>query len=83
MGKQSSTAPPYQSASYFNKQFLKESKMSVGGNFLASGLLNDVSGKYINIINGRRVTTNTPDDVQGKILILAGPPYFVRKFQTI
>ena len=53
--------------------------MSVGGNFLASGLLNDVSGKYINIINGRRVTTNTPDDVQGKILIFGGSTIFCQE----
>ena len=74
---------PYQGAPFFNKAFLDESMRSVrspkvppGRNYI---LLGDAHGKYFNVANGRRRTTNQPRRATRRVLIFGGSTVFCQE----
>jgi hypothetical protein len=59
--------PPYRDAWYFNREFLNEDRrIEARSQNLGS---QDVSGTYINIVRGFRVTTDVPRDPERRLLL--------------
>lgn len=70
---------PYWDAPYFNTQFLIESGRSISGTFNEQDgvlQLRDMSGQYFNVKNGRRRTTDQPEDATSRILMFGGSTMF-------
>jgi len=68
--------PPYQGADYFGKPFLAEAEASVSGHISTIAELRDVSGRYFNVVNGFRVTTDTPLNPERRVLMFGGSTLF-------
>lgn len=70
---------PYRDADYFSKNFVYESMKSgaayrpPGVNFLVH---ENFTGKYFNIVNGRRVTTDQPSSYTSRVLMFGGSSLF-------
>ena len=66
--------PPYQGADYFSPEFLAEAEKSVSGTLSTIAELRDFKGRYFNVVNGFRVTTDAPADPVRRVVILSYPP---------
>ncbi|MCI0540230.1 MAG: SGNH/GDSL hydrolase family protein [Verrucomicrobiales bacterium] len=68
---------PYQKADYFSRSFLQESFSQPGGwktDPSFGWIPNDYQGKYFNVSDGKRRTTDAPDpaQVKGRVLVFGG-----------
>jgi len=68
--------PPYQDADYFGSAFLSEAEASVSGRISTIAELRDFSGRYFNVRNGFRVTTDVPSNPQRRVLMFGGSTLF-------
>ena len=68
--------PPYQGAEYFNPEFLAEAERSVSGTLSTIAELRDFKGRYFNVVNGFRVTTDAPADPVRRVLMFGGSTLF-------
>lgn len=68
--------PPYQGADYFGPEFLAEAEASVSGSISTIAELRDFRGRYFNVVNGFRVTTDTPSDPERRVLMFGGSTLF-------
>lgn len=68
--------PPYQGADYFGSAFLAEAEASVSGRISTIAELRDFSGRYFNVENGFRVTTDVPPNPQRRVLMFGGSTLF-------
>ena len=68
--------PPYQGADYFGKAFLAEAEASVTGRVSTIAELRDFKGRYFNVLNGFRVTTDTPANPDRRVLMFGGSTLF-------
>ncbi len=68
--------PPYQGADYFGKAFLAEAEASVSGSISTIAELRDFRGRYFNVVNGFRVTTDAPSDAERRVLMFGGSTLF-------
>ena len=68
--------PPYQTADYFNAQFLKESETFVNGRLTQVVELDDYQSDYFNVENGFRVTTDVPQGMSRRVLLFGGSTLF-------
>lgn len=75
-----STPPPYSDKNIYSKEFLLESISSIGGYKLSEDLqhfrLSDFNGKYINIKNNIRVTSDSIKDSKNNIYLFGGSTVF-------
>ena len=69
---------PYRNSNYFSGEFLSESSRAerVGRFDSEVRLLGDFSGKYINIKDGFRVTTDTPVNSRKRVHVFGGSTVF-------
>lgn len=68
--------PPYQGADYFSPEFLAEAEKSVSGTLSTIAELRDFKGRYFNVVNGFRVTTDAPADPVRRVLMFGGSTLF-------
>ncbi len=68
--------PPYQDADYFGAEFLREAEASVSGSISTIAELRDFRGRYFNVVNGFRVTTDAPPDPERRVLMFGGSTLF-------
>ena len=68
--------PPYQRAEYFGSAFLAEAESSVSGRISRVTELNDFSGRYFNIVDGYRLTTDAPANADRRVLLFGGSTLF-------
>lgn len=68
--------PPYQGADYFGKDFLAEAESSVSGRISRVTELNDFKGRYFNIVDGFRLTTDAPANADRSVLLFGGSTLF-------
>lgn len=68
--------PPYQGADYFGPEFLAEAEKSVSGTLSTIAELHDFKGRYFNVVNGFRVTTDAPVDPVRRVLMFGGSTLF-------
>lgn len=68
--------PPYQDASYFSPDFLAEADVGVSGRITDVLELRDFRGRYINIADGFRVTTDAPANAERRVLLFGGSTLF-------
>jgi len=71
--------PPYQGADYFGPAFLAEAEASVSGRISTIAELRDFNGRYFNVVNGFRVTTDTPADPVRRVLMFGGSTLFAQE----
>jgi hypothetical protein len=72
-----SRPPPYQTADYFSRDFINESFSQPGGwktDPSFGWIPHDYLGKYFNVADGKRRTTDSPDPskVKGRVLVFGG-----------
>ncbi len=67
---------PYQNADYFSDSFLRESEAVIRGRLTSVLHLDDFRGRYFNVRNGYRVTTEAPAEPTRRVLILGGSTLF-------
>ena len=67
---------PYQGADYFSAQFLTESETFVNGRIDDVARLKDFAGRYFNVQNGFRVTTDSPKHFSRRVLLFGGSTLF-------
>lgn len=67
---------PYQGADYFGPAFLAEAEASVSGRISTIAELRDFKGRYFNVVNGFRVTTDAPPDPERRVLMFGGSTLF-------
>lgn len=67
---------PYQDAEYFGTAFLAEAESSVSGRISRVTELNDFSGRYFNIVDGYRLTTDAPANAARRVLLFGGSTLF-------
>ena len=68
--------PPYQGTDYFSPEFLAEAEKSVSGTLSTIAELRDFKGRYFNVVNGFRVTTDAPADPVRRVLMFGGSTLF-------
>ncbi len=67
---------PYQGANYFSADFLAEADIGVSGRITDVLELNDFSGRYVNIVDGFRLTTHAPAIADRRVLLFGGSTLF-------
>src|SRR5262245_34483482 len=73
----SSRPAPYHDADYFNDEFLNESMRCVQLVSVAGFSIHaDFSGRYINVRDGQRQTTDQPESWTGRVLLFGGSTVF-------
>lgn len=68
--------PPYRDADYFGPDFIAEAEKSVAGRISEVTELNDFAGRYFNIEDGFRVTTDSPVNPDRRVLMFGGSTLF-------
>jgi hypothetical protein len=68
--------PPYKDADYFGATFLSEAESCVSGRISRVTELNDFSGRYFNIVDGYRLTTDAPANADRRVLLFGGSTLF-------
>jgi hypothetical protein len=68
--------PPYRDAAYFNRDFLRESEAVVRGRLTDVLELDDFRGRYFNVRDGYRVTTDAPPNPVRRVLLFGGSTLF-------
>ena len=71
---------PYRNADYFSKEFLQESMQSTAGLVDQPDrryfLLQDLSGEFLNVVNGVRRTTDQPGTYENTLYLFGGSSVF-------
>jgi lysophospholipase L1-like esterase len=70
---------PYQGADYFGPEFLAEAEASVSGRISTIAELRDFNGRYFNVVDGFRVTTDTPPNPVRRVLMFGGSTMFAQE----
>ncbi|NIO40318.1 MAG: hypothetical protein GTO41_09045 [Burkholderiales bacterium] len=70
---------PYRGADYFGAEFLAESEASVSGRISTVVELRDFEGRYFNVVDGFRVTTDTPANPERDVLMFGGSTLFAQE----
>ena len=68
--------PPYRDADYFGPVFLSEAESCVSGRISRVTELNDFKGRYFNIVDGYRLTTDAPVKADRRVLLFGGSTLF-------
>jgi len=68
--------PPYKDADYFGTAFLSEAESCVSGRISRVTELNDFEGRYFNIVDGYRLTTDAPAKADRRVLLFGGSTLF-------
>jgi hypothetical protein len=72
--------PPYANAAYFSRDFVTESFVSPRGWKMAEGadfvIPNDFSGRWFNVVDGRRVTTGIPPQPRHRLHLFGASSVF-------
>jgi lysophospholipase L1-like esterase len=68
--------PPYRNADYFGPEFLAEAQASVAGRLSDVVELSDYRGRFFNIRDGFRVTTDLPSRATRRVLLFGGSTLF-------
>lgn len=75
-----SQPPPYENAPYWSPSLISESQRATWSIYISDDdslmLVNDFNGEFINIENGRRVTTNQPIGVVPTLWLVGGSTLF-------